>query len=216
MQSFSRLCVVAAATLTLCTAASAAEPYAAIGAPGVMLGIAQPISDTVTLRADLATIGTRDQTGTEQGINYKGKVKSNRTGLFADWFVAGGFRLTGGVTFNDTKFDLTAFGDGTPIKIGNTSYATTTADRFVANIKFPSTTPYIGIGWGHKMGNSGWGFVADLGASIGKATVATRTEGPLLSQVSQADMDRETQELRDGVGKVRALPQLSVGVSYQF
>jgi hypothetical protein len=216
MQLFSRLCVAAAATLTLCATASAAEPYAAIGAPGVMLGIAQPVSDTLTLRVDLATIGTRSKADTEQGIAYKGHYKSNRTGLFADWFVSGGFRLTGGVTFNDTKFDLTAFGDGTPIKIGNTSYATTTADRFMANIKFPSTTPYIGIGWGHKMGNSGWGFVADLGASIGKATVTTRVEGPLLSQVSQADIDRETQELRDGVGKVRALPQLSVGVSYQF
>ncbi|MBQ0934068.1 hypothetical protein [Ideonella paludis] len=215
MQFLSRFCALALTALSVGTT-QAAEPYAAIGAPGVMLGIAQPVSDTVTVRLDLATIGTRDKSGVEQGINYKGQYKSNRTGLFADWFVAGGFRLTGGVTVNDTKFDLTAFGDGTPIKIGNTSYATTTADRFVANIKFPSTTPYIGIGWGHKMGNSGWGFVADLGASIGKATVATRVEGPLLSQVSQADLDRETQELRDGVGKVRALPQLSVGVSYQF
>jgi hypothetical protein len=210
-----RLCALALTGLTL-TAAQAAEPYAAIGAPGVMLGIAQPVSDTVTVRLDLATIGTRDKTGIEQGISYRGHYKSNRTGLFADWFVSGGFRLTGGLTINDTKFDLTAFGDGTPIKIGNTSYPTTTADRFVANIKFPSTTPYLGIGWGHKMGNSGWGFIADLGASFGKATVTTRVEGPLLSQVSQADIDRETQELRDGVGKFRALPQLSIGVSYQF
>ncbi|TDM05845.1 MAG: hypothetical protein C4K60_14195 [Ideonella sp. MAG2] len=211
----SRLCAVVAAALPVLSA-HAVEPYAAIGAPGVMLGLAHPVSDTLTLRADLATIGTRDKTGTEQGIKYQGDYKSNRTGLFADWFVAGGFRLTGGVTFNDTKFNLTALGDGSPIKIGNTSYTTTTADRFVANIKFPSTSPYIGIGWGHKMGNTGWGFVADLGASIGKATVTTRVEGPLLNQVSQADIDRETQELRDGVGKVRALPQLSVGVSYQF
>jgi hypothetical protein len=215
MPSPFRLFALALTGLTV-TAAQAAEPYVAIGAPGVMLGVAQPLSDTITIRADLATIGTRDKSGTEQGINYRGNYKSNRTGLFADWFVSGGFRLTGGLTINDTKFDLTAFGDGTPIKIGNTSYATTTADRFVANIKFPSTTPYIGIGWGHKMGNSGWGFVADLGASIGRAKVTTRVEGPLLSQVSQADLDRETQELRDGVGRVRALPQLSVGVSYQF
>lgn len=150
MLSFPRFCAVAMAALSMCAGAQAAEPYAAIGAPGVMLGIAQPVSDTVTVRADLATIGTQDKSGTEQGINYRGNYKSNRTGLFADWFVSGGFRLTGGVTFNDTKFDLTAFGDGTPIKIGNTSYATTTADRFVANIKFPSTTPYIGIGWGHR------------------------------------------------------------------
>lgn len=32
----------------------------------------------------------------------------------------------------------------------------------------------------------------------------------------QANLDKELAELRDGVGKVRAIPQLSVAIGYSF
>ena len=199
-------------------AASAAELYLGVGAPGLMLGLAQPLSPNVSVRGDVSTIGSRSYDGTHNGIDFTGKAKLTRTGLFADWFVAGGsFRLTGGVTFNDGKIDLAALGDGKPIHIGNTDYPTTTADRFDAHITFPKTTPYLGLGWGHQLAAApGWRFAADIGASLGRASVTTSTQGPNLSLVSQSDIDQQTQELRDGVGKVRALPQLSVTLGYSF
>lgn len=202
---------------TAASTAQAGEVYGGLGIPGVMIGYAHPLSATTTLRADYASLGSRSDTRSEEGINYAVKAKVNRLGVFADWFVTqSNFRLTGGITSNQMKVDLTGGGTGSSITIGNNSYALGPNDRFNVHIKFPSTTPYLGLGWGHQQAEKGWGFNADFGASFGKAKVTTELTGTLASRVSQADVDAETAELRDGVGKVRAIPQLSLGVSYRF
>ena len=83
-------------------------------------------------------------------------------------------------------------------------------------VEFPKSTPYIGIGWGHQSG-SGLRFSADIGASIGRATVTATARGQLATQPDiQANIDKELVDLRDGVGKVRAVPQLSIGLGYSF
>ncbi|MES2888482.1 MAG: hypothetical protein V4739_10780 [Pseudomonadota bacterium] len=198
--------------------ARAAEVYGGLGFPGVMVGYAHPLSDRATLRADYATLGTRSDTTTEEGITYNTKIKASRLGLFADWFVSPGssFRLTGGLTSNQYKVDLSGGGTGSTITIGGSTYALAAGDRFDVKVKFPSTTPYLGVGWGHQKADKGWGFHADVGGSIGKAKVTTTVSGALAAQVSQADIDAETAEIRDGVGQIRFVPQLTVGVSYRF
>lgn len=208
-----------AVTLALmaCAGASqAGEVYGNLGFPGVMLGFAQPMSDRLTLRADVATLGTRSDRRNEEGINYDASLKTTRVALLADWFpMAGSFRLTGGLTSNQYKLDLLATGAGGTLTIGNTTYTTTAADRFAVAVKFPSTTPYLGIGWGHGAG-SGMRFAFDIGAMIGKAKVSYQLSGPAANQVSQADIDAELAQLRDGVGKVRAIPQVTFGIGYSF
>ena len=196
-------------------AAHAGEVYGGVGLPGVMLGYAHAISPSVTLRGDFATLGSHDKDFEEEGIDYKGKIKMHRVGVFADWFVAGGFRLTGGVTFNNMRADLSAKGNGQNVTIGGQPVTLTAADRFDVTIKFPKTTPYLGIGYGHQMG-TGLGFVFDLGVSIGKAKLSETHSGPNMGLVPQSNIDAEMAELRDGVGKIRAIPQLSIGVNYKF
>ena len=197
-------------------AAQAGEVYTGIGTHGVLIGYAHPLSSDFTVRADFGTLGRHDTSEREEGIDYDVKAGFNRAGLFGDWFpLAGGFRLTGGVTFNHLKLDMAARGNGGMVNIGGTNYAFTPADRFDVKVEFPRTTPYLGIGWGHRLG-AGFGFSFDVGASIGKAKLTETHSGPSLSLASQADIDRELAELRDGVAKVRALPQLSIGVNYQF
>ncbi len=197
--------------------AQAGEVYAGVGFPGVMLGFAQPLDTRFTVRADVATLGTRDDSFTEEGIRYRGKSRIARTGLFADWFPFGGsFRTSVGMTFNDHKLDLSATGSGGTLTIGDTTYVTTADDRFDVRVKFPSTTPYLGVGWGHQQAERGLRFAADLGVSIGRAKVSTRVSGALAGQVSQQDIDRETAELREGVGHVRVMPQATVAIGYSF
>ena len=201
---------------TLSTAAQAGELYTNFGIPGVMLGYAQPIGPLFGVRADYATIGTRKDKRTEDGINYDGTLKANRTALLADWFpFAGTFRFTTGITANQYKLDLLATGAGGSLTIGNNTYTTTAQDNFRVQVKFPTSTPYVGFGWGHGSG-SGFRFSFDVGAKIGKATVNYSLSGPLANQVSQADIDAELAELRDGVGKVRAIPQITFGLGYSF
>lgn len=194
--------------------AQAGEIYGNIGLPGVMIGYAQPLNSHFGVRVDVATLGRRNADGTEEGIDYEGQARAHRAGVFADWFVfGGGLRLTGGITFNDMRVDLSGRGNGGTIEIGGTTYVTQPGDRFDVRIKFPRVTPYLGIGYGHQPAGAGWGFVFDLGASIGKAKVSASTN---IAGVTQEDIDRELEELRDGVGKVRAIPQLSLGVNYRF
>lgn len=198
----------------------AGEVYGGVGVPGLMLGFAQPVSANVTVRADFSTLGSRTADGTEEGIQYAGTLKTNRVGAYADWFPgAGGFRLTGGLTFNRFGLDLTARpGAGQSITIGDVTYPVLAADdRLDVSVKFPDTTPYIGIGYGHRLGK-GWGFVADLGVSIGKPKVTAVASGTTLGSDAgiQAEVDKEIAELRNGVGKVTVLPQLSVALSYSF
>lgn len=212
-----RLVAACALAVLGLSAAHAGEIYTGLGIPGVGLGYAQPLSERFTLRGDVFTLGSREKTTVESGINYAGQYKLHRAALLADWFpFAGSFRFTGGAAFNNYKLSLDANGAGGSITIGDRTYTTTAADGLNVQIKFPSTTPYLGIGWGHQSG-TGLRFSADIGAAIGRATVTAVPRGQLAAQADiQANIDKELVDLRDGVGKVRAVPQLSIGIGYSF
>ena len=200
-----------------CTA-YAAEIYTNIGLPGVMLGYAHAINPSFTVRGDLASLGNYNKDQTESGIDYKAKASFSRLGIFGDYFpFSGGFRLTGGLTVNNQKIDLTSAAQpGSQMTVGDQTVTLAADDRLYVAIKVPKATPYIGLGWGHQQANKGFGFVADIGATIGKAKLTVEATGPNLSTVSQADLDKETQELRDGVGKITFIPQISLGLNYRF
>jgi len=201
-------------------AAHAGSAYAQVGLPGIGLGYAQALNEVVTLRGDFSTLGSHTKNGSQEGVNYEGKVKLSRWGLFADYFpLSNGFRLTGGATVNDMSVKLRSnVLAGTALSIGDATVVANGTERFNADIKFPKVTPYIGIGWGHMDKEPGWGFVGDVGVSFGRAKVTIDTNviersGGL---ISQADVDKETQQLKDGVGKIRVLPQATLGVSYRY
>lgn len=197
-------------------AAGAGELYGQLGLPGFGAGYAQPLNSNFSLRGDFVTLGTRSGTRSENGIDYQGTLKTGRAALLADWFPFGGsFRFSAGATFNQYRLDLHATGAGGSLTIGGTTYPTTANDHLDVAIRYPGTTPYFGLGWGHQ-DNSGLRFSADLGASFGRATLGATVSGPLAGQVSQADLDAELAQLRDGVGKVRYVPQLSLGIGYSF
>lgn len=148
--------LTAAALLSLSSVCAAGELYGSLGIPGVMLGYAQPINPYLTLRGDLATAGTYNKAMDEDGVHYQGHVKAHRAALLADVFPFGGvFRVTAGLTTNQYKLSLDASGAGKVVQIGDNNYALGPGDGFLVDIKFPSTTPYLGIGWGHQADKEG-------------------------------------------------------------
>jgi len=204
----------------MASAAQAGEAYGNIGVPGAMLGYAHSLNSSFGLRADVATLGSIRRDFTESGITYQGKIKSNRLGLYADYFpLQGGFRLTGGLSFGNTRVHLKSKFDGTTaVTVGSQTLTPSSNDYLSAEMKFPTTMPYLGIGWGHQAREQGLGFVADLGVLIGKAKLNTSQNlvANYPGLISQADVDAETQKLRDGVGDVKVIPQVSVGLSYRY
>ncbi len=213
---------VALLSLAAGSAAHAQEVYAGAGLFGVQLGYAYAVTPSVTVRGDVLTMGSRTKTANESGTQYQAKLKLNRTAVVADWFPyeSSTFRLTWGATFNNVAFDLKAGGAGSKVDINGKTYNLANNDSLNVKIKMPSTTPYVGLGWGHKLGSKGWGFHADLGVSIGRFQLSETRSGELVNGgklgVTQADVDKEMTEIRDNLGKINFLPQVTAGVSYRF
>lgn len=217
-----RLLCLSLLPLLLASGAHAGESYVSVGLPGLQLGYAHSVNAQLGLRADVGSTGSIKHNGKESGIDYKGTIKYGRAGLFADYFpFSGGFRLTGGVTLNDANLRLKSQFDGnTSVTLNGQTVTPDAGDYFNAKVEFPKVTPYLGLGWGHQARDGGLGLVADVGVSIGRAKLTTDTNivGKTYNSytVTQADVDSKTQELRDGVGKVKLLPHLSLGLSYRY
>lgn len=198
--------------------AVAGDVYVGAGLPGLTLGYSHPLNDRFSLRADVTTLGRISDDKSETGLHYDGRIKADRLGLFADWFVSSNFRLTAGLTMNDARLDLDGRGDGSTITIGDRTYVAGPDDRLEVDVKYPTVMPYLGIGFGRPpRAAGGWGFMFDAGLAIGKPKVKGRVRGPLLSNtVSQDDIDRELDDVRDDVERLRGIPQLSFSVYYRF
>jgi hypothetical protein len=204
-------------SVLLTTGAQAQEVYVGGGLFGAQIGYAHALSPAFNLRADHMTLGSRTRTSTKSGTDYQARLDWNRTALLLDWFPSesGSFRVTAGATFNQIQLDMSAGGVGHRVDINGTSYTLGANDSMKIQLKMPSTTPYLGFGWGHQQSTKGWGFHADVGVSIGQFKVTETRTGALLN-VPQTDVDKELADVRDSVSRLKVLPQATIGVSYRF
>jgi hypothetical protein len=154
--------------------------------------------------------------GVRDGVNVTGNFKAQHAGIFADWYpFDGGFRLVGGVTANDIKADFVGVGSGNATINGKT--VSMVGQTFNVNLSFPSTTPYLGIGYGHQSSKEkGLGFYADLGVMFGTFSNDVSTSLVANGLVTQADVDAQTKSMRDSLSSVSVLPSISVGVTYRY
>lgn len=212
--------LIALATLAaLGTSAQAQEIYLGVSglAGPLTVGYAHSMGSSWGLRGEYAGGLNLSKDGVQEGVNVTGSLKANHTGLFADWFpFGGGFRLTGGVTMNDMKAEMNALGSGTAT-IGNVPNVDMTGETFNVSIKYPTSTPYIGIGYGHQASAvKGLGFYADLGVTMGSFDVSVATSLVTNNKVAQADVDAQTKKMRDAVSSLSVLPRASIGLVYRF
>ncbi len=209
--------VLLAALAAIGSAAQAQDSYLGLGLPGLYtLGYAYPVSASIGLRGEYAGGLNVNKDGNQDGVNVTGTFKANRLGAFADWFpMGGGFRLVGGLTVNDIKADFNGVGSGTSTINGKS--VNMTGETYNVQVKFPSTTPYLGIGYGHQKSDAkGFGFYADLGVMVGTFTADTTTSLVSSGKATQADVDAQTQKIRDSLGSLSVLPSVSLGLSYRY
>jgi hypothetical protein len=217
-------CTLAALALLAARPAAAVEAYAATGFPYALVGLAQPVNASFALRADFGTIAHHGYSGSTSDNDFKGNIDYNRAALLGDWFVAGGgFRLSGGATFNQAKATMTASAHNGKISIGGTQYDAPSSLYYVqSELSFPKAAPYIGLGWGHHDAPAGLSFNFDLGASIGTAKATPLKASPALAselavnQAGAADLASENRDFQDTVRKFKAIPQLTFGIGYRF
>lgn len=212
-----RKLLVLAAMATLAGSIHAQSVYGGLGLPGlVTLGYAHPLSTSWGMRGEYAGGLSINKDGVRDGVNVTGSFKAQRAGIFADWYpFDGGFRLVGGVTANDIKADFVGVGSGNATINGKT--VSMVGQTFNVNLSFPSTSPYLGIGYGHQSSTGkGLGFYADLGVMFGTFKSDVNTSLVANGLVTQADVDAQTKTMRDSISSVSALPSISVGVTYRY
>lgn len=196
--------------------AHAQSIYAGVGLPGLYtLGYQHQVNKSFGVRAQHSTGLKWSDDGNYEGVNARAEIKASMTGLFADWHpFEGGFRLSGGVSFNDVNANLAAFGSGTATINGNP--VNMTGESYKMKVAFAKTTPYLGIGYGHNPAGKGLGFFMDFGLLFGKFKVTSEQTLVANGKATQADIDAQDQKVRDSVSGVNVLPTIQLGMSYRF
>lgn len=154
--------------------------------------------------------------GSYQGVNAKAQLKYEATGLYADWHPFGGtFRLVGGVSFNDAKFQVNSVGSGTAT-INNKS-VNMNGEYYNVTVKMPDAMPYLGLGWGHNpTSKKGLGMYFDFGFLIGKPEVKSQTSLVASGKATQADIDAQDAKIRESTDSIGAIPKVQIGINYRF
>ncbi|QMT31243.1 outer membrane beta-barrel protein [Alysiella filiformis] len=215
------------------------EVYGKAGIPGVGVGVGYGVSDNVTVRGDLTTLGNIKRDFHYRAFDFDAKLKTNKLNVHADYFPMedNAFRLTTGLGFGKTSLEATGKSDSSSkqtFKLGGKTYEVnlTGNDTLDVEVKYPAVSPYFGIGWGHdvKRKKAGeWGFSADLGFYAGKpkTTVSINSDlrqklvdsqGGTEAAVKELDsrLAQETEKVKDKVEKYKVIPVVNFGVTYHF
>lgn len=194
--------------------AQTGEVYGHLGTEGLGIGYSHALTPQAGVRIE-GNYGKVSRELETDGVKYDAKIRLGGVGVIGDWFPAdNGFRLSGGLTFNDKKGSGTGRSAAESVTINGRTYSLV-GEELRGEVKFPTVMPYLGIGWGHHASTRGWGFTADLGVLIGKPK-AHLTATPGLQAQAGADIEAERRELQREADKFKVFPILKIGASYRF
>ncbi|MDH0342056.1 hypothetical protein [Chromobacterium haemolyticum] len=218
-----------AAILALPTLAMADNTHFAIGAgvgtTGVDAALTYKLSDNVNLRGIVSGLDySRDgQYGTQ--ADYNAKFKLFHTGVLGDFYpFSNGFRLTGGVVYNNTKLSLNGKpAAGSTYTINGTTYNSTDVGNLNGEAKWDKPAIFLGLGYGNAVSSKGFSVTGDLGvlltdspsttlsAQCGSAIAGT----PTCTQL-QSDVAADQRKFQDDANKFKYWPVARVMVNYGF
>ena len=153
---------------------------------------------------------------TTSGIDYDAKLEATNAGVFVDGFVYGNVRISAGALVGSRKIHGNATGIGNTIAFNGVTYPVAPGDALNFEAKFPTVTPYLGIGYGHHDGSSGLHFYADAGVAYGRPKVTLSPTASLAMKVSPTDLLAEQESVQDKADRYRAYPVLKLGLIYAF
>ncbi|MEP6875961.1 MAG: hypothetical protein ABI887_16505 [Burkholderiales bacterium] len=194
---------------------NAVEIYGGAGTTGLELGVSQPLSDAIVARLDYNALKiTRSFTSSD--IDYDAELKSSNAGVYLDYFLVGGFRLTGGALIGRRNIHGTARSVGGTITLGGVVYPVAASDTLDFDARFPTTTPYLGIGYGHHVQAPGLHVYADAGVAYGRPKVTLSPSASLAAKVNASDLANEQASAQGQADGMRAYPVLKLGINYRF
>lgn len=219
-----------ATCLALAPAAGHAEVAIAgkAGTLGAGVELTARLLDQLNVRAGLNgfTYSARREAS---DIEYDGEARLRTATALLDWHPGGGgFRLSGGVVYNDTVVEGKSLEPASGVyDIGGVPVPVALVGALEAKGEFDPVVPYAGLGWGNAVADGKrLGFFVDLGVVFqGKADVTLTPIIPAGSPINTTPgarqaldvlLRREEQDLEDDAASYDLYPVLAFGLSYKF
>ncbi len=167
--------------------------------------------------------GVLSHTINKTNIVYDGKLKFSNTQVMADFHpLAGSWRISVGMVYDDNKVDLSARPSSGNFTINGHSYPAASVGSLQGSMTFSHASPYIGTGWGISPRGRGFFGTIDLGFRYAPnhvsliATCGSAIQGtPACSQLT-ADAAAEQSRLEDQTHYVRLWPVGQFGIGWRF
>lgn len=177
------------------------------GTTGVGADVAWDLAPTLSARVGYSALKWNYDVDTSSGVEYDGQLKLSNLNTMIDFHPLGPvFRLTGGVIFNDNKYDVRSK------QFGGALSGTVEAGK--------SAAPYLGVGWGTVAG-AGVNFYFDLGIMFmgtPKATLAAScgSLSPAQCAAVQSQVAAEQARLQDELDNAKYYPVVNFGLTIGF
>ncbi len=198
------------------------------GTLGVGVELTAGISRQVNARFGLNGF-TYSERREASGIEYDAEANLQTATALLDFHPGGrGFRLTGGLVYNNTEIEGESVDPASGFyEIGRVRVPVELVGSLEATIDTDPVVPYAGLGWGNAVGgDGGWSFVFDLGVIFQGEPEATLTPVipanspintiPGARQLLAIEVAREEREIEEDVKDYDLYPVLSIGVAYKF
>jgi hypothetical protein len=176
------------------------------GTTGVGADVAWDLMPTLSARIGYSALTWNYDVDTD-AVEYDGKLKLSNLATLLDFHPLGPvFRLSGGVIFNDNKYDVRSK------QFGGALSGTVEAGK--------SAAPYLGIGWGTVAG-AGVNFYFDAGIMyMGTPKVSLAANCGSLSASAcaavQSQVAAEAARLRDELDRAKYYPVVNFGLTIGF
>jgi hypothetical protein len=186
------------------------------------LGIGGEISKLIVARLGIRAgfnYFSLNHSTTQSDIAYDAKIKLQSMTFLADFFpiARGAFHLTGGILANSSSADgIASCADGT-IDINSHSYTCAQIGTMSGAVKFPSASPYVGLGFGTPAGGSRVHFLFDIGAAFGTPTVSLSASNSSSNAQLASDVKAQRDQTQKDVEKyVKVYPVIQSGLGVRF
>lgn len=156
---------------------------------------------------------------TQADISYSASLKISSFEALADLYPGAykSFHLTGGIVTNPLTISGTGLTNSGSFKINGHSYTAEQVGTLSASGKFPSASPYLGLGFGTPARGGPIEFLFDLGAVIGQPTITLGATGAASDSQLASDLQAQAATTQHDVRKyLKVFPVLSFGIGYRF
>ena len=197
-KKITHLALVLGALPVAALAADYGTVYTQIGTNGLGIGYAASVAPNWAARGQFNSFKqsfSGDIGDFGSGSSLRVDINFSSVPLLADWYPGdGGFRVSGGVVFNNNK--ITMAGNGNV----NNKPATINAEIKMSD----SISPYVGIGYATRPKDAkGFGFNYDLGVMFQNPKVSMTATG---AGVTQADIDAQVTKVQDAMNNLEGVP----------